>query len=328
LRGIIPLSVRSYIGALIRNYNRSKGKWLTLAAEEAVDSLRISLKSGYGTLENDGTSYEILFLTKSIDIDLLISNIENISSTILENCASINVIVNENVIIIKEELFKKFPGLQIKVFDENIIFPELDSLRKAISQYNTDRRSWYLQQILKILFVYKQDSPILIIDSDTVIISPLNFLNNSKQLLLVGEGFHFPYSRHTNDFLGSPPFPFSFVNHCQLQLPSVMREIYGENIVESLNHWLALGHSTAEYSCVSEFQTYGDFILRNYPEKVSLFFHEHKLLDLQEFPPNISSETFREIMKQKLMTQTADLVTTANKHLAFPRIFPSLKINI
>ena len=327
MKEIIPLSIRSYVGTLIRNHNRNKGKWLTVAAEEAVESLRISLKSGYGTLEYDGTSYEILFLTKSIDIDLLISNIENISSVVLENCSRINIIVNENFITIKEELSTRFPGLQIKVFDENILFPELQSLRKAISQYNTDRRSWYLQQILKILFVYKQDVPILIIDSDTVIISPLTFLNNSKQLLLVGEGFHFPYSRHTNEFLGSPPFPFSFVNHCQLQLPSIVREIYGTDIIGSLNHWLALGHSTAEYSCVSEFQTYGDFILRNYPEKVSLFFHEHKLLDLQEFPPNISSETFREILKRKLMTQTADLVTTVNKHLAFSQIFPSIRIN-
>lgn len=316
MRRFVPIQMRSFLGALIRNFLRNRGKWLTIAVEGAVEPLSRSLEiNGYGNLPKNNTKYEILFLSKSDDIDILLTNIKNIAKPVLENCMKINVIVNIDSQAISKVFSSTDLGIAIEVFDENVLFEEISELKKAISKYNKDRHSWYLQQVLKTMFVYQHHCPVLIIDSDTVIMSPINFIQNDRQVLLVGKSFHFPYSRHTQKYLGSSPLPFSFVHHCQLQQPQIVKEIYGNNIVKGLNRWLEAGHSRAEYSCVSEFQTYGDYLLRKYPEKVRLLFHKHEFLDVQGFQSEISTEMLHKAITRDRHIGSADLLTFANKHL-------------
>ena len=313
---LVPIQIRSFLGALIRNFLRNRGKWLTIAVDGAVEPLSRSLEiNGYGNLPKNDTKYEILFLSKSEDIDILLTNIKNIAKPVLENCMRINVIVNIDSQAISKVLSSADLGIAIEVFDENVLFEEIPHLNKAINRYNRDRHSWYLQQVLKTLFVYHHHCPVLIIDSDTVIISPINFIQDERQILLVGKSFHFPYSRHIQKYLGSSPLPFSFVHHCQLQQPHIVKEIYGNNIVEALNRWLEVGHSIAEYSCVSEFQTYGDFLLRKYPEKVRLLFHKHEFLDVQGYESEISTEILDLAIARDRHIGSTDLLTFANKHL-------------
>jgi hypothetical protein len=172
-----------------------------------------------------------------------------------------------------------------------------------------------LQQCLKTIFVGFSELPILIIDSDTFVKNGFEVIGNGVQQLYVGNDFHYPYSRHIKKFLMINPIGLSFVHHVQLQKPEIIREIYGSDIVTGLRLWLRTGVALAEYSPVSEFQTYGDYILHKYPETVRLNFHIHHLLDAREFKRQLG-ENPQQALGSHLENCDCDFITLANKHLA------------
>lgn len=169
----------------------------------------------------------------------------------------------------------------ISFLSEDLILGKLERRIPAITRYNPDRQNWLRQQLIKTFYVHKSKKPILIIDVDTFLCRAINFLANRKSLLLVGSKnhshYHVPYSEHIAKFLGTTTLPFNFVHHVQIQVPERVREIYSDDIESGLNKWLALGSKFREFSAVSEFQTYGEFMLMNHPEEIALFDHNHHL---------------------------------------------------
>jgi len=185
----------------------------------------------------------------------------------------------------------------------------LEEMKVEIENYNPDRRSWIKQQIIKTAFVYNSTLPILIVDSDTFFNPNLIFVSSSKQLLLVGDGFHFPYSRHIRKYMKYWPLPISFVHHVQLQRPEIVQEIYGSDLIKGLKLWLKTGYAKFEFSAVSEFQTYGDYLLRTRPGEVQLL-----------FPSKVDIDVKAESLELKIQEMIEDrdkhhFVTIGGKHL-------------
>ncbi len=252
--------------------------WLPLQESANATAVRFHLslsENGYGpsTLD-DGSKFKVLFLVKSEDLDLWLANLTHLSETYKDQIISVTAILEKfpSSSIFEQISIKGFP---VEIITEEEFDKDLRILKPQIEKYARVRQPWIKQQVIKTLYVARQDSPVLILDSDTFIMKPMAFLNPASQLLLCGSDFHSPYSRHIKKFLGIIPTATSFVHHCQLQTPAVLKEIYGEQIIQGINKWLASGIKLAEYSAVSEFQTYGDYILNWYPEAISIYFHQH-----------------------------------------------------
>jgi hypothetical protein len=241
------------------------------------------------------------------------ANLAHLVKNFSKNCQRINVIVDRNSPKL-ESLAKLNSWDRIRVIEESEYSAELAKLKKYIDLYNPSRRTWILQQCLKTIFVCYSELPVLIIDSDTFIKTGFSPINAGVQQLLVGNDYHYPYSSHIRKFLKINPIGLSFVHHVQLQQPAIVREIYGKNPVDGLSGWLNTGVSTAEYSPVSEFQTYGDFILQKYPEKVQINLHIHHLHDAREFKRNIA-RGLESSLGNHMERCDCDLITLANKHL-------------
>ena len=314
MRMFSTLKFRSFFGALYRNYKRNKGRALTESAEVLASALRTSLRTnGYGRAVSELDEYDVLLLCKSHDFYIVENNIAHIIQHPNLQFRKIHVIVDQDSKSLTK-ICNSHGWKQVEVIEESKYEAEISNLEKFINLYNPSRRSWIRQQCFKTIFVALSDIPVLIIDSDTFIKSDYNPISNGIQELFAGNDFHYPYSSHIKKFLRLKPIGLSFVHHVQLQQPSIIHQIYGENFIDGLQNWLKTGVSIAEYSPISEFQTYGDFLLQRYPEKVRLNFHIHHLWDARDFKLNLESG-LENALGPHYSKCDCDFVTLSNKHL-------------
>lgn len=154
--------------------------------------------------------------------------------------------------------------------DEAVLGIDLiNELRKYLP---VDRYGWSIQQILKIKFSYKSKHPgVLIIDSDTLLCSPVTWLTNSGiQRLSFSNEFHAPYALNTEKHWGPPgrSTGMSFVTHFQLFQPEILKSMF-PTIETDLINWMSVTNWN-EASAFSEYHSYGTWLLNNAPERVRL----------------------------------------------------------
>jgi hypothetical protein len=132
------------------------------------------------------------------------------------------------------------------------------------------RRGWIVQQVIKFQIAIQSDEvATLILDSDTILLKPRTWLNREGiQILCVADNYHLPYKVHQRKVFGWQNSILSFVTHHQLMKRDSLRGIFGQN-GESLLQWINLA-DFSEFSAISEYDTYGEWMLSNKPHEVAL----------------------------------------------------------
>lgn len=169
------------------------------------------------------------------------------------------LVVTNSVNLCASEIAKlrKADRSLISVVNERDVFISA-GLLSLISQF--ERPGWVLQQAIKFQVVCESELPVLVLDSDTVLIAPRTFLSSGRVLLMVGNDCHRPYYRHIRKYFDAENGvqPLSFVTHHQLMQPRVLLDMFSR--FGGLDRFLALGlETTGLESPVSEYQTYGAF---------------------------------------------------------------------
>jgi hypothetical protein len=221
------------------------------------------------------TNIEVLFVTTAKDFQVLRSAIKfarNATSQYIsvevvvlvpdheaELCASLISDLETNITVVKESVFIS------------------DTTREIIKKRFGSRTGWVLQQILKDLYVLSSKAPgVLIVDSDTLLLERRNWLNASgKQILLPTWEYHFPYYRFLHSRNISKRWPkFTFVSHHMMMQPYILKEAFDaagwnnlEDLIESL---VAIPNDGEESPFCIEYELYGQYILKHYPDLVSL----------------------------------------------------------
>lgn len=142
-------------------------------------------------------------------------------------------------------------------------------IRGLLDGFPRERLGWVLQQVIKFQTACESEIPVLVLDSDTVLIAPRTFLKSGKVLLMVGTDSHKPYFEHIRNYFDAKPKmePLSFVTHHQLMHPSVLRDMFIR--FGGLSRWLKLGiGKRGSASPVSEYQTYGAFRFKYWKDEV------------------------------------------------------------
>jgi hypothetical protein len=150
-------------------------------------------------------------------------------------------------------------------------------------------RGWFVQQLLKLEFARKSNSGgVLVLDSETMLLRPRSFLSSSNvQLLIPSYEFHKPYEDHYRRAFGtrvgrSLVSRLSFVSHHQVLQPSIIREMFPSQA--SLIEWLELGDPLSFSSPVSEYHTYGRYLVDRHPTRFVLGSFRNKA---EKFDPRI-----------------------------------------
>ena len=128
---------------------------------------------------------------------------------------------------------------------------------------------WYRQQILKFLFVRSSTQDVLVLDADTVMLRPRQWISGRRQLVLVrGDKPPRYFARHTSRFLADPrPLRhFSMVAHHQLMKPEIVSEIFGPDLGGFEGRLLDWLHHRPD-ELPADYQIYGSFLRIRYPSQ-------------------------------------------------------------
>lgn len=131
------------------------------------------------------------------------------------------------------------------------------------------RKGWYIQQFIK-LFQRWTMNDYLVVDSDVILNKPLDIIQNGKPCFFLGEDQnHQPYFDFTKKVFGyGREYPYSFINEIMYFKRDLIQEMvspwsfegFFEVAVNALNE---INHPTSSFS---EYETYGNFIMKKHPE--------------------------------------------------------------
>jgi hypothetical protein len=263
----------------------------------ALDLIRTQLVSHEIARGSSSDSFELLILASTHDLPLAFFNIEHMRKLYGPRLIKSTVVAQE------------YPENDVPAGIEIVTDSELlqnPKIIKCLDKFGS-RASWMRQQYLKSYMVHAAKTPVLILDADTFLIRALSWHSSSKQLLLINTtDYHTPYSIHASKFLGLAMPALNFVSHAQLQIPSIINEIYSSDFDSGWIKWAESSRKFGEDSPASEFQTYGGFVVSKYRNQLGLYIPNHRILDGEQMTLNV--------LIAELETLHADLVTIGNKN--------------
>lgn len=255
-----------------------------------VNSLQFS-----GDHSNANIEVDILFVATGKDFPILKFSIkgaiQSLSNYSVENLV---VIVPSTQVQTCRKIVKEI-DLRIEVISEDEIVDF--ELRQRLKKIFGPRYGWVLQQVLKLVFVSKsRTSGVLVVDADTVLISPRDWIDSEgNQILTPTWEYHLPYYEKLRDLDICDINPtYTFVAHHMLMQPSIVREILSKlewDDVISIIDYLEknqTSNSNSEFSI--DYELYAQFLIRFYPEKVKL------LKWSNSFQKGFSNETIDQII--------------------------------
>ena len=146
-----------------------------------------------------------------------------------------------------------------------------DTIAQIRQTAPTGRFGWILQQVIKFYAAISTPaSGSLIVDADTVLLGKKTWLlSDGKQVLSPSYEFHKPYVQQTESFWGrgGQPHGISFVTHHQLLQKSIVNEMFTDGLGSILS-W-ASTINAAEQSALSEYHSYGTYLLNSHIERVA-----------------------------------------------------------
>ena len=160
------------------------------------------------------------------------------------------------------------------------------------------RQNWYLQQLLKLYAVFVIPNildNVLIIDSDTFFLKPVQFFNNDTGLYFYMNEHHTPYFAHMNRLHPSLERVLNnksgICHHMIIQKPYLMELFEIVKTHHYMEFWKAFLYCVVEYSTsgASEYEIYFNFMLKYHPDKIQLRELSHR--DIQRFE-EIHNDTY------------------------------------
>ena len=167
------------------------------------------------------------------------------------------------------EDFESSIGIPIEVIsDEFLVSRLLNSNFEFIS-------SVARMEFAKFALATYSDIPILIIDSDTILLRMRNWLTNKGQILICAQEYYLHHKRFSAEILNNPRLSgLGFVAHHGIFIPQIVAELFEAcggalNLANHINIGIKNGWRDT-HSFPSEWQLYGDYLTsRNSGESIT-----------------------------------------------------------
>ncbi len=245
------------------------------------------LKIGFEDKVKSNIPLDIVIPTISKDYELLELGLEAIKKNLLHPIGNIYIVSNKNNDI---EKFCEDNGL-IFIDEKSVLGFGKEAIEYKVN--NRDRSGWMYQQLLKLSGEKFVKLPqYLVVDSDTILIQPHVFIKNNKFIFLQSEEWHTPYFSNFRKIFGYTASNFlSYTSHMMIFDVNMLKEMKAE--LEKLHNieWYkeyCLSIDSTEPSCISDYDTYANWLKIHYSEKTSyrpfynLSLERNKLLSLDD----------------------------------------------
>lgn len=236
-----------------------------------IDSLgyykSVKENNQFGNLiQNNGRKLDILICATKKDLQVLDYCIKGLYDNLKHPIGKIFIITPSNLDL--DLLKTRYPSVIHLNEDEILPITRVDIDYFVNGQ---DRSGWLFQQLLKLSADQISDSEnVLLIDADTVLVSPQVYEINDKNILLISDEFHKPYFDVYTKLTGELPTTLlSSVSHSLLinrkHLIELKKHIADLHLME---WWQAIIAKTDKFnsSGFSEYELYGQWVLNKYPE--------------------------------------------------------------
>ena len=217
-------------------------------------------------------TYDIIIPTSANDAPFLPRVITYIRKNLSE-ANNIYIIANKNI---HTGIRKRCNDVFILNEDElidGLTFKNIEKKINSIAGANIGRTGWYFQQLLKLAFAQTNycDKYYLTWDADTLPLSHISFFKEGKPLFTLKKEYNKPYFDTIKRLLGiEKQVQASFIaEHMLLSKELVYKlissiektNIQGNNWIEKILY----ACEDLRLSAFSEFETYGNFVIANYP---------------------------------------------------------------
>jgi hypothetical protein len=168
-----------------------------------------------------------------------------------------------------DQILQGNPEVRV-LFDQDILGTAL--LNELNTRFGVGDRNagWVLQQLIKFSAAMESSEVgALMLDADTVMLSPKTWIRTDKrQLLQIANEYHVDFMRHVLMYFGVPKkYRLSFITHHQLMQPEIVRRTFPEGPESLLDWWKSSADPMGRD--LSEYETYGCFLAHHYPERVA-----------------------------------------------------------
>jgi hypothetical protein len=168
-----------------------------------------------------------------------------------------------------------------------------------------DRSGWIFQQLLKLSCenIVEMDN-YFILDSDTIIVDNLSLIENNKFIFYQNEEWHDAYFKTFYKMFGyKTKNKLSFTSHMMIfnkEMLKLMKKELEQKYDISWDKVYLSAIDPHESSCISDYDTYANWILCNFPDKViqkplyNIAFNRNKLDEIKN-KMNVYSKKYKTI---------------------------------
>jgi hypothetical protein len=145
-----------------------------------------------------------------------------------------------------------------------------------MKSYFPKRSGWFIQQIIKLEFASRcPDGFVLVIDSDTILLRKLNWVDvTGRQILFESEEYHQPYF----DFLRELGFESlttnSHITHHMVYQPKIAVEMLSAIGILLPSDWIQFLNKTmisAENFASIDYEAYSQYLIANHPNLCTIY---------------------------------------------------------
>jgi hypothetical protein len=219
---------------------------------------------------------DLFFACAGKDLQTLSLAIESAAQRVQNPVESINVVVPDP----EQEVASTLLATELSTDTYGRLSLSVDSqwigektLRKIKAVFGV-RFGWILQQLITTNFVLNSDANgVLVVNSDTILLTPMLFLDSrGSQILLRSSEFNPPYYKFLSSLDSSVEFPATHVTHHMMMQPQLMREIFDHLGFQSIDDLASTALEFAEVQeqrefCL-EFELYAQFVKKLFPDRV------------------------------------------------------------
>ena len=276
--------MNKHVKIVLQNYI-SRGSWLSVSLWILLKAKKI-FKSGFRIRScNKDKKIDILVPTISKDFETL--------KLLIESLSFINHYINKIYIVspTNDEIVQFCERNNIIHIDEiyAVGFSKKD-INYVVN--GVDRSGWLYQQLIKLSCDNITElKDVLVMDSDTIFVNKNCFFSENKYLFYASSEWHQPYFDTFKNIFGyAAPSRLSLTSHMMILNHDKLKEMKKELEKKHNKSWQAVYISTAsstENSCISDYDTYANWMIYNYPNEVKIYPFYNKSAGRKDMAPFI-----------------------------------------
>ena len=260
--------MNKYLKIVLQQY-QARGSWLSVISWIFLKVKKI-FKLGYSIRScNKDKKIDILIPTILKDFEIL--------ELFIESLCLINHKINKIYIVSPTN------DDMVNFCEKNNIIhiDELDAVGFAKKNINyvvdgRDRSGWLYQQLIKLSCDNITElKDVLVIDSDTIFVNKNCFFSENKFLFYASAEWHQPYFDTFKNIFGyAAPSRLSLTSHMMIFNHDKLKEMKKELEKKHNKSWQEVYLSTVsptENSCISDYDTYANWMLCNYSNEVKIY---------------------------------------------------------